>query len=158
MLHLMRLPRAQEIRARGRSAQRESLPLKVYRRKQICTEKRDAGACRQRIVASGIEPDALQTSMLPSAVTNVPLEEPCLNHTDQNVPNDAAEISLSPEHQDSIRVLAKELRASVDLVARIYGRELERLRLSARVTTFLPLLVSRLVRRRRAELAEAQSS
>jgi hypothetical protein len=69
MLHLMRLPRAQEIRARGRSAQRESLPRKVYRRKQICTEKRNPGACRQRIVASGIEPDPLQTSMLPSDVT-----------------------------------------------------------------------------------------
>jgi hypothetical protein len=81
-----------------------------------------------------------------------------LNQTDQNVPNDVAEISLSPEHQDSIRVLAKELLASVDLVARIYGRELERLRLSARVTTFLPLVVSRLVRRHIAELAEARSS
>jgi hypothetical protein len=81
-----------------------------------------------------------------------------LNQTDQNVSNDAAEISLSPEHRDSIRVLAKELRASVDLVARIYERELERLRLSARVTTFLPLVVSRLVRRCRAELAEARSS
>jgi hypothetical protein len=79
-----------------------------------------------------------------------------LNQTDQNVPNDAAEVLLSPEHQDSIRVLAKDLRVSVDLVAGIYGRELERLRSSARVTTFLPLVVSRLVRRRRAELAETQ--
>jgi hypothetical protein len=81
-----------------------------------------------------------------------------LNQSDQNLANDAAEISLSTEHQDSIRVLANELRAPVDLVARIYGRELARLRSSARVTTFLPLVVSRLVRRRRAELAEAQSS
>jgi hypothetical protein len=81
-----------------------------------------------------------------------------LNQTDQNVPNEAAEISLSREHQDSIRVLAEELRAPVSLVAEIYGRELERLRPKARVTTFLSLVVSRLVRRRSAELAKAQSS
>ena len=81
-----------------------------------------------------------------------------MNQTDQNLVNEAAEISLSTEHQDSIRVLANELRAPVDVVARIYGRELARLRSSARVTTFLPLVVSRLVRRRRAELAEARIS
>jgi hypothetical protein len=69
-----------------------------------------------------------------------------LDETDQNVPNGAAEISLSPEHQDSIRVLAEELRAPVGLVAEIYRRELERLRPKAPVTTFLSLVVSRLVR------------
>jgi hypothetical protein len=93
--------------------------------------------------------------MLHRACTNV-LWEPYLNQTDQNT-NEAAEISLSPEHQDSICVLAKELRAPVDLVAEIYGRELGLLRPKARVTTFLSLVVSRLVRRRHAELAKAQS-
>jgi hypothetical protein len=68
---------------------------------------------------------------------------------------DTAETGLPTEHQDLIRVLAEELRVPLDLVAEIYARELERLRPNARVTTFLPLLVSRLVRRRSAELAEA---
>jgi hypothetical protein len=61
-----------------------------------------------------------------------------------------AKVSLSREDEDSIRSLAEELREPFDLVAAVYARELARLRRSARVTTFLPLVVSRLVCRRRA--------
>jgi hypothetical protein len=78
-----------------------------------------------------------------------------LNQTDQRVSCGTAEAQLPSEHQDLIRVLAQELRKPLHLVAEVYVRELERLRPNARVTTFLPLLVSRLVRRRSAELAEA---
>ncbi len=60
-----------------------------------------------------------------------------------------AKVLLSREDEDSIRSLAEELHEPLDLVAEIYARELARLRRSARVTTFLPLVVSRLVRRRR---------
>ena len=84
-----------------------------------------------------------------------------MNQINQDVSNDAAEkaeIPLSREDQDSIRILAQELRAPVDLVTKLYGRELARLRPNARVTTFLALVVSRLVRRRRVELASAHES
>jgi hypothetical protein len=58
-----------------------------------------------------------------------------------------AKIPLSNADQESIYHLAQELGAPRDVVAEIYRRELARLRLTARVTAFLPLVVSRLVRR-----------
>ena len=63
---------------------------------------------------------------------------------------DKADISLSREDEDSIRSLADLLAEPLDSIADLYARELARLRPSARVTTFLPLVVSRLVRRLRA--------
>jgi hypothetical protein len=75
----------------------------------------------------------------------------CVNRNDRDVPKaaaDVAEISLSHADEDSIRSLAEELHEPFDLVAEIYRRELARLRRGARVTTFLPQVVSRLVRRR----------
>ena len=60
---------------------------------------------------------------------------------------DRAGVSLLPEDENSIRSLAVELHAPLDVVAEQYGREVARLRRNARVTTFLPLVVSRLVRR-----------
>ena len=60
-----------------------------------------------------------------------------------------AHLSLSREDEDSIRSLAEDLHEPLELVAEIYGRELATLGSTARVTTFLPLVVSRLVRRRR---------
>jgi hypothetical protein len=70
---------------------------------------------------------------------------------------DKASVSLSREDEISIRSLASELHAPLNVVAELYSEELARLRRDARVTTFLPLVVSRLVRRRSAELAETQS-
>jgi Protein of unknown function (DUF3562) len=64
---------------------------------------------------------------------------------------DKAEVSLSREDEDSIRALAAELERPLEVVAENYGRELARLRRDARVTAFLPIVVSRLVRRRSAE-------
>jgi Protein of unknown function (DUF3562) len=64
---------------------------------------------------------------------------------------DKAEVSLSREDEDSIRALAADLERPLEVVAETYGRELARLRRGARVTTFLPIVVSRLVRRRSAE-------
>jgi hypothetical protein len=61
---------------------------------------------------------------------------------------DEVELPLSREDEKWVRFLAEELREPMDLVAESYGRELARLRRSARVMTFLPLVVSRLVRRR----------
>jgi hypothetical protein len=81
-----------------------------------------------------------------------------LSQTDQNVSNehaDKSKIPLSREDEASIHSLAQELRAPLNLVAELYGRELARLRPSARVTTFLPLLVSRLVRRSHVEVGRA---
>ena len=63
---------------------------------------------------------------------------------------DKAEISLSREDEDSIRSLADLLAEPLESIADLYARELARLRPSARVTAFLPLVVSRLVRRLRA--------
>jgi hypothetical protein len=65
---------------------------------------------------------------------------------------DNAGVPLSREDEISIRSLAAELQAPLHVVAELYSRELARLRRDARVTTFLPLVVSRLVRRRSAEL------
>ena len=62
---------------------------------------------------------------------------------------DKAEISLSREDQDSIRSLADRLAEPLDSIPELYAQELARLRPRARVTTFLPLVVSRLVRRLR---------
>jgi len=62
---------------------------------------------------------------------------------------DKAHTSLSREDEDSIRSLADLLAEPLDLIAELYARELARLRPRARLTTFLPLVVSRLVRRRR---------
>ncbi len=61
---------------------------------------------------------------------------------------DKAELPLAREDEKWVRFLAEELREPFDLVAESYGRELVRLRRSARVMTFLPLVVSRLLRRR----------
>ena len=63
----------------------------------------------------------------------------------------SAVMELSNVDEDTIRSLATELRAPIGLVAEIYRRELARLAPRARVTAFLPLVVGRLVRRRRAE-------
>ena len=65
------------------------------------------------------------------------------DRTDQDVFKAAADktgVFFVREDQDSIRSLAEELHQPLDLVAEVYGRELARLRPSARVTTFLPLL------------------
>jgi hypothetical protein len=64
---------------------------------------------------------------------------------------DPLQVALSREDEASIRTLAEELRVPVNRVKEIYARELARLRLTARFTTFLPLVVSRLVRRRHFE-------
>jgi hypothetical protein len=61
---------------------------------------------------------------------------------------DPANAALSREDETSIRSLAEELRVPVNRVAELYAQELARLRTTARFTTFLPLVVSRLVRRR----------
>jgi hypothetical protein len=77
-----------------------------------------------------------------------------VNPTDQDgnkAAADKADVSLSREDEDSIRSLAAELEKPLDLIAENYGRELARLRRRARVTTFLPIVVSRLIRRRSAE-------
>jgi hypothetical protein len=64
---------------------------------------------------------------------------------------DPVQVALSREDEASIRILAEELRVPTSRVKEIYARELSRLRLTARFTTFLPLVVSRLVRRRHFE-------
>jgi hypothetical protein len=66
-----------------------------------------------------------------------------------------SEVSLSRVDEDAIHSLATELRAPLDLVARIYRREFARLAPRARVKAFLPLLVGHLVRRLRAEESTA---
>jgi hypothetical protein len=84
--------------------------------------------------------------------------EPRLNRTNPDSPAiaaDEAEVALSREDESSIRSLSEELREPRDLIAAAYQRELARLRRSARVTAFLPLVVSRLVRRRGAEQSGA---
>jgi hypothetical protein len=76
-----------------------------------------------------------------------------VNETEEDVFKAAAEktkVSLSPLDEEAIRALADELDAPLSRVAEVYGRELARLASKARVTTFLPLVVSRLVRRSRA--------
>ena len=73
-----------------------------------------------------------------------------MNEVEEDVFKPAAEktkVSLSPWDEDAIRALADELDAPLSRVAEIYGRELARLASKAHVTTFLPLVVSRLVRR-----------
>ena len=59
--------------------------------------------------------------------------------------------SLSREDQTAIHSLATELQASTERIAETYGRELTQLRKDARVMAFLPLVVSRIVRRRYLE-------
>ncbi len=66
---------------------------------------------------------------------------------------DMAEAPLSREDDASIRALSEELKVEPAVVAKAYGRELARLRASARVTAFLPLIVTRLVRRSHLEAA-----
>jgi hypothetical protein len=56
-------------------------------------------------------------------------------------------VTLSRSDEDAIRSLANELHVSLSRVAELYARELARLAPTARLTTFLPLVVSRLVRR-----------
>jgi hypothetical protein len=73
------------------------------------------------------------------------------NRTEPRTTTDRAPVALSREDEASIRSLAEELRVPLERVAEIYARELARLRLTARFTTFLPLVVSRLVRRRHFE-------
>jgi len=58
---------------------------------------------------------------------------------------------LSNVDEDAIRSLATELRAPISRVSEIYRRELARLAPRARVKAFLPLVIGRLVRRRRVE-------
>ena len=73
-----------------------------------------------------------------------------MNEVEEDVFKPAAEktkASLSPLDEDAIRALADELDAPLSRVAEIDGRELARLAPKARVTTFLPLVVSGLVRR-----------
>jgi hypothetical protein len=71
--------------------------------------------------------------------------------TDLGTGMDSAKVALSREDETSIRSLAEELRVPVSRVADLYARELALLRGTARFTTFLPLVVSRLVRRRYLE-------
>jgi uncharacterized protein DUF3562 len=56
-------------------------------------------------------------------------------------------IVFSREDEAAIRALADELRVPREVIAQAYGRELAPLRERARVMTFLPLVVSRRVRR-----------
>jgi hypothetical protein len=82
-----------------------------------------------------------------------------LNRTAQDDSNDVgskAELLLSAADQHAIHSLAQELGAPLDKVAQLYRDELARLRPGARVAMFLPLVVSRLVRRRSAELTECR--
>jgi len=65
----------------------------------------------------------------------------------------APQQTLSREDEVAIRSLSEELRIPLDVVAATYARELAPLKQGARVTTFLPLVVSRRVRRRRSEIA-----
>ena len=84
--------------------------------------------------------------------------EPRVNRTNPDAPAaaaDEAEVALSREDESSIRSLAEELREPRDLIAAAYRCELARLRRSARVTAFLPLVVSRLLRRRGAKQSDA---
>jgi len=53
-------------------------------------------------------------------------------------------VTLSRLDEDAIRALANELQVPLSRVAEIYARELARLVPTARLTTFLPLVVSRL--------------
>jgi hypothetical protein len=76
------------------------------------------------------------------------------NRTDTNGLKKASENStpsLSRVDEEAIRSLARDLRAPFEVIAEIYRRELVRLATSARVKTFLPSVVSRLVRRRGIE-------
>jgi hypothetical protein len=66
---------------------------------------------------------------------------------------DTTKAPLSREDDACIRALSEELNVEPALVAKAYERELARLRASARVTAFLPLIVTRLVRRRHLEAA-----
>jgi hypothetical protein len=81
---------------------------------------------------------------------------PISTDSDNSTANPSAEgslfeVPLSKVDEDAIYSLASELDAPLHLVARIYRREFARLARGARVKTFLPLVVSRLVRRRSAE-------
>jgi hypothetical protein len=75
------------------------------------------------------------------------------DHNDFNASRGSSEMetSLSNVDEDTIRSLATELRAPVGRIAEIYRRELARLAPRARVKAFLPLVIGRLVRRRRVE-------
>jgi hypothetical protein len=73
-----------------------------------------------------------------------------VNEVDEDVFKAAAEktkVTLSRLDEDAIRSLANEFHVPLSRVAEVYARELARLASTARVTTFLPLVVSRLVRR-----------
>jgi hypothetical protein len=74
-----------------------------------------------------------------------------MNRDSFKVAADKAQTSLSREDEDSIRFLADLLAEPLDSIAELYARELARLRPRARVTAFLPLVVSRLVRRLRSQ-------
>jgi hypothetical protein len=77
-----------------------------------------------------------------------------VNETEEDVFKAVAEktkVSLSPLDKDAIRTLTDELDVPLSRVAEVYGRELARLASKARVTAFLPLVVSHLVRRSRAQ-------
>ena len=84
--------------------------------------------------------------------------DPRVNRTNPDAPAapaDEPKVPLSREDESSMRSLAEELREPRDLIAAAYRRELARLQRSARVTAFLPLVVSRLVRRRGAKQSDA---
>ena len=51
-----------------------------------------------------------------------------------------------PIHTSAIQALAVEARLPVDRVSDVYGAELERLMVDARIKDFLPVLLSRRVR------------
>jgi hypothetical protein len=83
--------------------------------------------------------------------------EPRLNATQNDAPSTAvgeAELSSSREDERSICSLAEELSEPRELMADIDRRDLARLRQSARVTAFPPLVVSRQVARRGAKRSD----
>jgi hypothetical protein len=79
------------------------------------------------------------------------VDDAIVQQPEQKPVNPARAISFSREDEAAIRALADELHAPREIIAEIYGGELEPLREKARVTTFLPLVVSRRVRRQQRD-------
>jgi hypothetical protein len=57
-----------------------------------------------------------------------------------------AELSTPPQQDLAVEVLAKELHVPTNEVARLYGIELAKLKIGARITGYLPIFAIRNVR------------